>query len=120
MSMVNISQNKAPQPPMMAKYTVSSMGLLSRAIKMSQTVNSDNMTIEECNDQMMLEGRDTWWMAFTGVAVALSHRGHSMFAWTGGRQIADGFADLYSSTPRKCTWSPTTEAKPLSSGGMPA
>ena len=49
--------------PAMPKLTTGSLGLLTRAINMSRTVNSTDLGPDEFNNMSFDNNMDTWWLA---------------------------------------------------------
>jgi len=52
-----------PTIPTMPKFTTGSLGLLTRAINMSRTVNSKGLGPDEFNNMSFDNNMDTWWLA---------------------------------------------------------
>jgi hypothetical protein len=62
-TLVNIHEHREPTIPTMPKLTTGSLGLLTRAINMSQTVNSTGLGPDEFNNMSFDNNMDTWWLA---------------------------------------------------------
>ena len=65
MALVNIAVNKEPTVPMPSKTNMAQLGLLSRAVNMSATVNSEKADMEQFYENMFQQGRETWWLCTT-------------------------------------------------------
>ena len=65
MALVNIAVNKEPTVPMPSKTNMAQLGLLSRAVNMSATVNSEKADMEQFYENMFQQGRETWWLCAT-------------------------------------------------------
>ena len=65
MALVNIAVNKEPTVPMPSKTNMAPLGLLSRAVNMSATVNSEKADMEQFYENMFQQGRETWWLCTT-------------------------------------------------------
>ena len=62
-TLVNIHEHREPTIPTMPKLTTGSLGLFTRAINMSQTVNSTGLGPDEFNNMSFDNNMDTWWLA---------------------------------------------------------
>ena len=52
MALVNIASTTLANIPQMPKITMAQLGLLSRAVNMSQVINPNNLNVEEFNNSM--------------------------------------------------------------------
>jgi hypothetical protein len=62
-TLVNTHEHREPTIPTMPKLTTGSLGLLTRAINMSRTVNSTDLGPDEFNNMSFDNNMDTWWLA---------------------------------------------------------
>ena len=116
-TLVNIHEHREPMIPAMPKLTTGSLGLLTRAINMSRTVNSTDLGPDEFNNMSFDNNMDTWWLALPTELYSAITPETGLPTTLGGNTMCPRWDKLTmspapSTTPQSCTLKATTGNKP--------